>query len=50
VAALYWKDYLGLSVDESADVAAWALVTLIDHLCEPHGEAPADEDTASQEP
>ena len=35
-ASLYWKDYLGLSPDESADVAGWALLALVAHLQE-HG-------------
>ena len=47
LASLYWKDYLGLSADESADVAAWALLTLIDHLREPRDDAAADPEPAS---
>jgi len=33
-ASLYWQDYLGLSPDESADVAGWALLALVAHLRE----------------
>jgi AcrR family transcriptional regulator len=34
LAALYWKDYLGLSPDEAADLAAWTLSILAAHLSE----------------
>ncbi len=32
MASLYWKDYLGLSADDSADVAGWALRLIITGL------------------
>jgi AcrR family transcriptional regulator len=31
MAALYWKDYLGLSMDEAAQSAAWAIRVLATH-------------------
>jgi len=31
MAALYWKDYLGLSMDEAAQTAAWAIRALAAH-------------------
>ncbi len=31
MAALYWKDYLGLSQDEAAQTAAWGIRTLAAH-------------------
>ncbi len=37
LAALYWQDYLGLSADEAADVAAWALLTLVAQVPAPEG-------------
>lgn len=34
MASLYWKDYLGLNAEESADIAAWTLSTLVERLRE----------------
>jgi hypothetical protein len=29
---LYWKDYCGLRVEETAAIAGWALAVLVEHL------------------
>jgi AcrR family transcriptional regulator len=44
LAALYWKDYLGISAGESADSAQWALLRVVDCCREQFTTRPPQQD------